>query len=262
MNQFALLLSLCTATLAAHIELCPEDDKAEFISTQLDSACAGALTRLQFIPPPPPNITAFTLPPFNLTEISDEDLDIACQSSCRGSYSTWLRTNCNDIYTARSIDAMCENTAGTSNVLGSRCRFGFPDGIDARLIFRNVFTRCNFSMPNACVAETQTGDNSQRGDEICAAFRALSDIYGCCFNSLYNNSEFVNYLSGSTTRVLNDFMAEVTLNFGRSPVWDQCMIDVPEMCSASALSSALCAVPTTASVLILALIPTVLFMLQ
>ena len=242
-----LVLILCVAYSAAQVQLCPQQSKANFLNT-LETDCTNALNRLEFVPPPPPNLTTTALPPLELTPISEADLDVACQPSCQGNYSTWLRTSCGDPYTARSIDAMCECTAETNtNDIGSRCRYAFPDAFDARLLFRQIFFNCNFSLPDACVdninsdpdstntemtGDSQTGDPDSTPDfDVCGSFRALIDPLGSCYSSLYNNSEFLTFFSASG--MLNETMAATTLVLGMSPVWDLCMIDVPEICDSA-----------------------------
>ena len=242
------LLSLSAAISA--VELCPREDRTKFIST-LEETCTGALTRLEFQPPPLPDSDVL-LPPFKLTEVSDADLDIACQASCGGSYSKWLRDGCDDPYTARSIEVMCLHTSDTkTDDIGPRCRFAFPDAFDSRVMFLNVIANCNFSTPDVCVAEIDGNANSQANNsnfDVCAALGDIADTFGCCYNPIFNDTQFSHFLAGNG--LLSDSKLENNISIGMSPAWDLCMIDVPATC----VSSALCNGSLTAIVPMIAVI--------
>ena len=250
-----IFLSFSTVICATDIELCPREDRNEFIST-LKENCGGALTRLEFRPPQLPSHHSILLPPFKPTEISDADLDIACQPSCGGSYSKWLREGCDDPYTARSIEVMCLRTPNTG--IGSRCRFAFPDVFDSRLLVIRLIVMCDFRMANVCATEAvaeRTGSPTYKEKTsnfgVCATFREIIDIFGCCYNSVFNDTKLVRFFAGNG--LLTSSMVEKDISIGVSHVWDECMIDVPAVCA-----SALCSAPCAVSVLMLALISTIL----
>ena len=249
MKQTILLLSVfallgATVTRAA-VTLCPEQNQTDYLNSELTADCAGALTRLRYVVPPQLNSSVPARDPSLFTDVSTDDLDIACQNSCQGNFSSWLREECQDPYTARSIDAMCAPTLHSTDEIGARCRFGFPDALDSRAIFLRIFTQCDFTNPEACFddpnveskSDTDSTGDSQSGDPdstasasdvICRAFDGVVETFGCCYNSLYNDTEFIKYISA--TGLLNATMMQMVTNLGMSPVWDQCMIEVPPPC--------------------------------
>ena len=113
------------------------------LEENLSGQCAEALRRLRFRSPPP----------FNRTMPAEGDLNIACQESCSGAYSKWLQDVCADPLTARSVDAMCAPTVGTTAV-GSTCRYVFPDAFNVTGLILQVLAVCDFTQFDGnCSAE-------------------------------------------------------------------------------------------------------------
>ena len=211
---------------------CPQPDRLSFIEESLSQECADALMSIQFRSPPPVpmvNLTStapteFPLGNFTVTPITDEDLDTVCVSSCAGAYSTWLRDGCNDPYTARSIDAGCELTEGTAD-LGSRCRFGFPDAFIDPGLFLGLFHICSFAESDPCSSDA--GNNTET---VCGLMSDIIDLYGCCYQSLYNNTDFITFLTMDDGPLTT---GDRLIGLGRSPLWEQCEVDVPDQCSSA-----------------------------
>lgn len=218
-----ILVLLCTVfalCIADHSELCSEQRQTEFIENSLSQECANGLANLRFRVPPLLNEDPAT--PFIFTPPSTDDLDAVCIDTCGGAYSRWLLETCEDPLTARSVEAMCIFTAGTTNI-GPRCRFTFPDALNGRLIFLRVFASCDFGMSGFC-----TNGPSNISVDICLALTEVVDSYGCCYQSLFNDTDFVGYLNHK--ELLSGPMTDMLLNLGRSPIWEHCSIDVPPKC--------------------------------
>ena len=150
----------------------------------------------------------------------------------------WLREVCNDPYTARSVDTTCALTAETANdVVGPRCRYAFPDALDADSVFLPLLRVCNFSMATApCGDEVPEGSNAESVmDFICSGLSRITDTFSCCYNSLYNDTEFLVFLVQSGR--IGEREVNSTLNFGMTPFWDTCGTNVPEMCSSAAFGA-------------------------
>ena len=231
-----LLAAIIPLCLADHPELCSSERQAQFIEGSLTDECASVLQRLKyrFPPPQPPPPTATSSPRPTLFVPSTSDLDTACQESCSGAYSAWLRDTCEDPLTARSVDAMCVSTVETAQ-LGSRCRHAFPDAFNGRALFFGVFSLCDFD-PSTGNCGSGERSSSANLTKICPAFQNITDTLGCCYQSLYNDTSFVNYLEAEGT--INETMAEILLHFGQSPLWARCEIDSPgcESLSSSSIS--------------------------
>lgn len=137
---------------------------------------------------------------------------------------------------------MCEMTGETSDGIGPTCRYGFPDAFNTRSLFLELFTLCDFSDgEDDCANEIgedtantgdSEGDDSTSTADICRVYSNVIDNLGCCYNSLYNDTEFIGFLSA---QVMNQSLAQDLINLGQSTVWDQCMIDVP-MCGSATLN--------------------------
>jgi hypothetical protein len=62
-----------------------------------------------------------------------------------------------------------------------------------------------------------------------SAMNALLDKIGCCYQSLYNNTEFLQWLFNAG--VINDTtIVESVVNLGRAPEWNLCVDNLPTMC--------------------------------
>ena len=211
------LLVLVPALLLLHTsdgtpQLCPQQNRTLFLNS-LSEQCRGALSRLEYRVAPLP-LSPVT---FNLTNATTADLDTACQPSCAGAYASFLRDNCSDIYTARSVAAMCEPSTGQ---MGPRCRKVFPDAIrvDVDAIRGCNFTHIEQSDMSACPTKPN----------LCAFMSTAIDILGCCYNSVINNTDFNHYLLGRGQ--ISEYVVGRHAEVGMSPMWHYCQITVPPKC--------------------------------
>lgn len=152
------------------------------------------------------------------------DLDTVCVQSCAGVFAEWLSSNCNDRFTARMLEGMCVFTKGTRSV-GPRCRFAFPDAIsDLRSDFQAVFSCGLGASPDSCPPACD------------GALNALIDQLGCCYQSLYNNTEFLRWLmvagftNGTAAVTAAENFGRAPENLGRAPEWNLCVDNLPPRC--------------------------------
>lgn len=224
------VFSFCLAD-HSHVE-CSEHDKTDYVHDHLSLECATGLEHLHIHVPPSPNEVTATR--FTYIMPSADDLDTVCQESCNGAYSKWLRNTCGDVFTARGIEVMCAFTAGTTN-LGPRCRSAFPDAYNERSVFQKVFTLCNFDSSTSCIDRVD-GTVKCATSDVCLAFSTVTDSFGCCYQSLFNDTEFAGYLTREG--LIDETTAETLRNFGLSPLWKQCGIEVPPKCEQLASAAA------------------------
>ena len=186
---------------------CSQEDKTDFMSRVLTSECVNGLNSLE--------MTSLSPAP-NSLELSALDFTTVCQASCGGAYSTWLKSTCGDLFASRVIETMCLFTEDTA-LVGPRCRYAFPDAVpDIRNLFEDVFSCSQQAVASAC-------------PELCrVAMANLIEHVGCCYQSLYNNTEYIHSLQDRG--FINSTVAEAFTFLGRMPEWRMCDISVPHMC--------------------------------
>ena len=218
--MFVLILLICTIfdkyAAPYHTEGCSSQKRADYISRNLTQECTSSLTALQH------HLQRSVQVNTNLFIPVATDLDTICQLSCAGAYSNWLRNDCKDPHSSRMIEATCIYTAGTTNI-GDRCRSAFPDAFDGiRNMFNEVFTCGLRDMPGSCPLKCH------------AAMSNLISTLGCCYQSLYNNTDFILYLLD--VGVINETHAASLEYLGRVNEWEACKIGAPPMCEVIAFS--------------------------
>lgn len=212
------ILHLCILlifSLANSKEICHPQNRTDFISSHLSQDCVSSLTS-----------QAFQLPiqPDEMFKPSESSLTVMCQDNCAGLYSQWLQNECGDQYSARMIEVMCIKTHGTSSA-GPRCRYLFPDAYDGSQIVPTILSHCGLIIFNPSVCAEGCNQN-------------LNDLirkFGCCYESMVNNREFV--ISLRNVGFINDTIANATIDFAQSPVWKSCDITVPKKCELLGSSS-------------------------
>lgn len=210
---YTLLLISLSAVLAVEDDQimklrCSQDDITEFMNSNLSPACRNGLTTLQYQGDHQDKNEPF-IP-------SASDLNTVCQQNCGGAYTLWLRDSCADPYRARMVETTCVFTAETTDI-GERCRYSFPDAInDLDSYFNGVF-QCDLgASSHTCPSECP------------APMNALIDLLGCCYNSVYNNTEFIQYLQN--IGLINGTIASSIHFLGQVSEWELCEIRVPPMC--------------------------------
>lgn len=141
-------------------------------------------------------------------------LDSICTSSCLGRYAQWLRQTCHNDNKAWFLRAACLKQVDKEE--NKRCRLFFPDKV-------------NISTTRQCAALF-------RNDLTCGLdcrdpLQGLVDQLGCCFLTIYNNTNVIDgiweqrLLTGIEYNALKDFQ-----NFN---VLSRCITNSPQTCSGS-----------------------------
>ena len=141
-------------------------------------------------------------------------LENVCTSECGGAYTEFLKSTCNDQFTAEFIRISCIRTHGNSGV-GNYCR----PGLEVLL---------SITSPLSLIS-------SQCRDGICppgcrAAVLELQPLIGCCYQDILNNSFFYQQqvLNGIIT--LRDFEDFVIFNGPYTSPFRSCNVPVPDKC--------------------------------
>ena len=205
MNQHILLLLACA--MLRPTSQCSPEKKKEYISNHLSMECGSGL---EVLTQPRRQASSGLFIP------SPSDLDTVCQFNCAGLYSTWLRNECQDPHSSRMVEAMCIYTSGTTEI-GERCRSAFPDAADnLQTIFRNALNCGIGRSPRTCSPNCHTAMNN------------LINRLGCCYQSLYNNTDFILHLIDAG--LINETYLTALNYLNTAAEWDTCNIRVPPMC--------------------------------
>lgn len=195
--------------VAGASQTCTSEEIATYKNNNLSSKCSVALNDVSVK-------GLLHRQKFNIP--SESSLVEVCQQSCGGLYSSWLSNTCKDNSAARIVQATCLFTSNTSPN-GGRCRHLFPDVTDIRTNFIQFYDKCEPILPR----------RSQTCYRGCAeVLMSIVSHLGCCYQSLYNNTEFVNGFKNSG--LINDTIAAGILNMGRSTAWTACGVKTPRRC--------------------------------
>ena len=198
------LCALTPASMADYASECSEQNVTEYLTSTLTQECAESLESLE--------MRMLSMDPSDSFIPSSSDLDRACTAGCAGAYAGWLRGQCGDPFTARMLEGMCVFTADTATA-GQRCRFAFPDAIENLRGEFEAIMACGIGMSDSSCLHACD-----------AAMNSLIDRIGCCYQSLYNNTEFLHWL-------INDMsVVEAVEHLGRAPEWNLCVADLPPKC--------------------------------
>ena len=188
-SVLSVVLLFVTVFLNGASSQCSKSDKEAYIQRTFGFECRVA-------------VQAITRP----AEILDGiDFDLACSTSCLGTYTKWLEDECGDRETAMLTRLSCMRNMDTAGGVISRCRLAFPDIADEV-----------FSSTQQCVSVIQSPSDTCSLD-CKVPLNDLIDKFGCCFLPLYNSTEaitrFLNtgYLDPTQASVLNLFQSSETL---------------------------------------------------
>lgn len=174
---------------------CSQTDKDDYIATNLGIQCRSAVRSIVQV---------------NNTQLSGIDYGLACSTGCMGKYKDWLLNECMDIHAANVAQISClkENVTSPGNVI-PRCRSFFPD-VEVEL----------FTSTTQCVS--LLGQPNQQCQVNCKQpLNVLIDRFGCCFVSLYNNSDSIaslleeNFLDETRKGILDSFQMSGLLELCR-----------------------------------------------
>lgn len=176
---------------------CSDDVKMEFMRDNLGPGCRSSIELIFRADPP----------------LDSVDFDPVCTTDCMGRYSNWLQNQCEDISSAKIARVACLKNAG-----GTRCRYAFPD-LEESSIFSST-QQCGSLLPSPTLCTRNCRE----------PLNILENIYGCCFFSIYNNSDII--MSLSEVGFLDSTKASVLSSFQTSGLLDLCQDDTtPSACS-------------------------------
>ena len=147
------------------------------------------------------------------TNILDRALDVVCSDDCGGELSNWLLNECNDGAGAAGLYYWCLYTDGTAGNF-SRCRYATPPYFDA-------MTSLGGAAP--CFAANATNPCPDGCDLALMGLAAL----GCCYQSLYNNTEYLQGILSAETLTQEQFGALQGLS--NPLLWAACQVTPPAM---------------------------------
>ena len=135
----------------------------------------------------------------------DRALADVCTLACGGQLANWLLAQCNDIVFASTIYHLCLGTGDTAAV-GSYCRYALREQFDPTAQFGAVVLACNGTPP--CSSNCST------------SLQVLASQIGCCYQSIYNNSDYIQGLQ-NTGELSNEAVAAL-LTIGNADLWAAC----------------------------------------
>ena len=141
----------------------------------------------------------------------DAALDVVCTDECGGELSEWLLNQCNDAPGAAGLYYWCLDTNGTAAF--SRCRYAFPPHFDVSSLGGAV----------ACFAANETNPCPDGCDMVLMGLAAL----GCCYQSLYNNTVYLQ--STLSAGLLTQDYFQALQGLGNPLLWAACQVAPPTM---------------------------------
>ena len=182
---------------------CTVNDKIDFISSLPNAAVCG------------PSIGTVSNPPPNNTMALTGALMNLCTDDCRGVYSDFLKSTCNDQLSAENLRVFCVSTNGSDTTApGPYCRFA----ADVDISYFDSFPCLNSSSGTNCAPECRS-----------ALLRIKAEV-GCCYQHLYNNTVYSReqLLAGFLTPVV--FTEFQLLNNPVTNPWKVCNVSPPRSC--------------------------------
>lgn len=150
------------------------------------------------------------------TSVLTNDLDIVCTTSCGGKLFTFLRADtCNETLGALILELSCTMTNETADV-GPYCRFALDD-IDPETIFVALYACDNL---NGTVCEPGCRE----------ALTELKSQFGCCYQNLFNNTEYLMQLLAQDLITRQHFDGFFELSNPQGNPWDLCGVTAPMSC--------------------------------
>ena len=207
-NVLLFIAAVVTLGASQEPEECPLDVQIAF-TQMLPNArvCAPSIGRVLT----PVNVTVTDA----LRSAMINDLDNVCIESCGGNFADFLSSkSCNDSFGALTLEVFCTATNGDATI-GPYCRFASGD-----------FDQTIFSVLMVCYNST-----------ICVpgcrdALIELKSRIGCCYQNLYNNTEYLMELANAQFLPLFAFDELQLLNDPLGNPWDACNVRAPQECIA------------------------------
>lgn len=181
---------------------CSDQDKILFIEENLEPACQNAVQSI---------LQANS-------QLDGVDFDSVCTTKCMGRYAEWLEHVCEDTDSGRLARIAC-----LESETASRCRMYFPD----------VANKILFIDTAQCAGPLFTSGSCTGLRSVCKApLNTLIDTLGCCFLSLYNDTNAIASLEEKD--FLTAQQSIILISFQKSEVLEECIDgDIPQACSSS-----------------------------
>ena len=185
-----------------------------YVANNLEENCAASLSTALYA-----NITS---------PGKDAELDTVCTPQCAGTLSNWLLRECNSRFNSTSLYYLCLRTANTATI-GRYCLYATPPVYDGNSVTQDLITACMGSdMPGQCT------------DACAQQLHEFANQLGCCYQSLYNNTQFVQDAAAIGELAAADVTGLQVL--GNRQIWTECGINPPANCMSESF-----AFPTAAS---------------
>ena len=179
---------------------CTAEEQMQYVANELPTSCGLQL-----------GIASANVS-INDTNVLDAALDVVCRENCGGDLSNWLLGECNDQSGALGLYYWCLNTAGTASF--SRCRSAIPPYFDASSSLGGAAPCFAANATNPCPA----GCN--------LALMGLASL-GCCYQSLYNNTAYLQGLVGAGS--LSEMEFNALQGLSDPNLWLACQVTPPAM---------------------------------
>ena len=226
-----LLLSFMVSLSAAQ-STCTDQQISDYIVQQLPASCGLNLG------------TVFNFSVEVQQSVLNDALDVVCSENCGGQFSKWLLNNCDDALGGLGLYYWCLDPGNTAQI--SRCRYAVDPYFDTESFFNTTAFPCYTASLSA--GSCPNGCNQ--------ALTSLVTATGCCFQGLYNNTEYFQALVGGGFARQDDLPVVQGL-FSRD-LWRVCQVTPPSECTMEGIEfprsgAALVVVQSTLVVLLLML---------
>ena len=177
---------------------CTRDDHLAFLSSLPNAAvCSASIAN------------ASILSANDSTELA-KALDNVCTDDCEGAYSNFLKNTCNDQFLAEVLRIWCIRTNGSATT-GPYCSFA-ADAV-----------RISYLSSCSGILDTQICSPSCR-----SALLQFSDLVGCCYQDVFNNTFLYQQLVLNGIITPSEFTLFTIFPFGNP--WTVCNVPVPNKC--------------------------------
>ena len=191
---FLVMVTLVTAQSSTGT--CSASDQSTYVIQELSITCGFSLQTVNSS--------------LNSNDV-DAALDNVCTDQCGGELSEWLLNQCNDAPGAAGLYYWCLDTNGTAAF--SRCRYAFPPHFDVS----------SLGSAAVCLAANETNPCPDGCNTALMGIAAL----GCCYQSLYNNTVYLQ--SALSAGFLTQDYFQALQGLGNPLLWAACQVIPPAM---------------------------------
>lgn len=194
------LVTVSLVTAQSTTGTCTADQQQVYVAQQLPTSCGLNLA----------TVNSNTILD---SSTLDAALDVVCTDECGGELSEWLLNECNDAPGAAGLYYWCLNTSGTAGN-SSRCRYATPPYFDAMSSLGGAAPCFEANATNPCPV----------GCDM--VLMGLATI-GCCYQSLYNNTAYLQGILNAGTLTQQQF--EALQGLSDPLLWAACQVAPPAM---------------------------------